>query len=211
MLRDEDDRLRAFCDARDAGDTAGMARLWPAVLEDLVPRVDAILGRQARGVLRDEHEVQDARSQVLERLALNVRGTFRGTSMGELVNTTKQLAWYVCHDVQRDAAERRRREGRRLQPGWDAEGDDGREASPWEVGEATERFVREQEQADAHALVHALLPQLEPRRRRVIELTLQGASTPEIMAELQTSADNVHQLRSRALKDLAKLMEDRDA
>jgi DNA-directed RNA polymerase specialized sigma24 family protein len=51
------------------------------------------------------------------------------------------------------------------------------------------------------------MPQLGDKRRAVVERTFHGAPLPQICAELELSKDNAYQLRSRGLKDLAKLYE----
>ena len=51
---------------------------------------------------------------------------------------------------------------------------------------------------------HALPTLPNPSQRRAVELTRDGWTTDEIAAELETSAANVHQLRSRAFAQLRK-------
>jgi hypothetical protein len=55
------------------------------------------------------------------------------------------------------------------------------------------------------------LPQVIESRRAVLELTLFGAEVPEIAEQLHITPDNAYQLRSRGLRDLAKLKERFDA
>jgi hypothetical protein len=126
--------------------------------------------------------------------------------MGELVNATKKLCSYVCIEVQREA-ERHRRRRRSLDEGWDGVGHDDRPAPAWEVGQAQEAYEAEQRSADIDAFVAWAMPQLVGKRRDVVELTLHGAPLSQICAQLALSKDNAYQLRSRGLKDLAKLHE----
>jgi DNA-directed RNA polymerase specialized sigma subunit len=51
----------------------------------------------------------------------------------------------------------------------------------------------------------------DERRRRVLELTFEGASIAEIREELAVSQANAYQLRTRAFRDLTKLKEQYDA
>jgi DNA-directed RNA polymerase specialized sigma subunit len=125
--------------------------------------------------------------------------------MGELVNATKTLARGMCIDVQRTAVRERRR-SRSLDRGWDADADD-RPFTAWEADEAMSRYERDEQDADADAFLRWALPQLRGRRRDVVERTFYGAELHEICDELGLTPDNAYQLRSRGLKDLAKLKE----
>jgi DNA-directed RNA polymerase specialized sigma24 family protein len=65
-----------------------------------------------------------------------------------------------------------------------------------------------QERADARDFLAWALPQVEdPRRRTVIERTLDGVPGAEIAAELGVTMANLYQLRRRGLDDLARLKE----
>jgi DNA-binding NarL/FixJ family response regulator len=44
--------------------------------------------------------------------------------------------------------------------------------------------------------------------RQVLELTLDGLDVPQIASKLNTSKDNVYQLRSRGLKKLKEVLGD---
>jgi DNA-directed RNA polymerase specialized sigma24 family protein len=65
---------------------------------------------------------------------------------------------------------------------------------------------------DVHqSFLHFAQSQLRDDRRAVLELTFEGVPMPEITGMLGISTDNGYQLRSRGLKDLAKLKERYDA
>jgi hypothetical protein len=176
-----------------------MRAAWEEVVVDFAERMDGLVAVTHRGRLDDEeHEL--AVQLALAKFARNLLGTFRGTSVGELVNAAKTLAHGVCVDVQRASVRVRRHEAGSL----DAGAEDGPD-SAWHAREAARRHARDEERAEAREFVAWALPQLSEDRRRVLELTLQGAEVAEIMRELDVSRDNAYQLRSRGLKDLARL------
>jgi DNA-directed RNA polymerase specialized sigma24 family protein len=207
--RHEAEHLRRFLDARARGDAAAMRQWWEELVIDLYDRVDGLVHAAHRGRL-DDREHEDAVGLSLARISERLIHTFRGESMGELVNATATLARGICIDVQRASVRRRRHEGTSLDAGWDADVED-RPAPAWEAAEATRRFDAADRGENAQAFLDWALPQLQDRRRAVVTLTLHGAELPEIMAELGLSRDNAYQLRSRGLKDLRQLKERFDA
>jgi len=204
--RHDEEHLRRFVAARRAGDADGMRRWWGEIVIDLFDRVDGIVGATHRGRLDDqEHEL--AVQLTLIRFLTNLMRTFEGACMGELVKATRTMARGICIDVQRSSIRRRRRTSS-LDDGWDAaEG-----PSPaWEADAAAERFARDERSADVEAFLAWALPQLLESRRAVVERTFYGADLPEICAELGLTPANAYQLRSRGLKDLAKLKTEYDS
>jgi DNA-directed RNA polymerase specialized sigma24 family protein len=207
--RHEEEHLRRFVRARDRGDAAAMRLAWEELVVDFHDRMDGLVGATHKGRLDDEeHEL--ALQLALAKFATNLLTTFKGASVGELVNATKRLAHGVCVDVQRASVRRHRHEGPSLDSGWDATGDDG-QAPPWDAEEAARLHVRDEERAEAREFIEWALAQLSDDRRRVLELSLHGAQIPEIMRELGISQANAYQLRSRGLKDLKALKERFDA
>ncbi len=205
VARFGDEHLRRFLAARRAGDAAAMRRAWEELVIVFKDRMDGLVAANHKGRL-DPFEHEEAVQRALIRFSDNLFTTFRGTSMGELVNATKTLCFYVCVEVQREA-ERNRRRRRSLDEGWDGLGHEDRPAPTWEADQAREAFEAEQRSADVEAFVAWAVPQLAGRRRAVVERTFHGAPLPQICAELALSKDNAYQLRSRGLKDLAKLYE----
>ena len=205
VARFDDEHLRRFLAARRAGDAAAMRHAWEELVIVFKDRMDGLVAANHKGRL-DAFEHEEAVQRALIRFSDNLFTTFRGTSMGELVNATKTLCFYVCVEVQREA-ERDRRRRRSLDEGWDGVGHDDRPAPAWEVGQAQEAYEAEQRSADIDAFVAWAMPQLVGKRRDVVELTLHGAPLSQICAQLALSKDNAYQLRSRGLKDLAKLHE----
>ncbi len=204
MGRHDDEHLRRFLAARRDGDAVEMRRCWEELVISVYDRMDNIVGATHRGRL-DDDEHEQAVQRALVRFSTRLIHTFAGTSMGELVNATKTLARGICIDVQRRSARERSRR-RSLDAGWDADAGE-RPSSAWEADEALSRFERDEQDADAQAFLDWALPQLRESRRAVVERTFHGAELAEICSELGLSRDNAYQLRSRGLKDLAKLKE----
>ena len=203
VRKHEGEHLRRFLAARRKGDAVAMRRWWGELVIDFRDRMDGLVWLAHRGRLDDdEHELAVQLSMV--RFATRLIDSFEGGSMGELVNASKTLARGIAIDVQRRSIRRRSREGRSLDAGWDADAED-RAMRSWEADEAVARLDAEERSADVREFLGWALPRLLDERRRVVELTHQGATIPEIMAELGISQNNAYQLRSRGMRDLGKL------
>jgi len=202
-----DEHLRRFLAARDHADDAAMRRWWAELVIDFYDRMDGFVATAHRGRL-DEEEHELALELSLARFTTNLIQTFNGTSMGELVNATKTLAHHICIDVQRSSIRERERRGGSFDDGWN---DPERGQPRWEAEESRRRHDAAERSAEVRDFLGWALPQIGPDRRRVLELTFEGAELAEITAELGISRDNAYQRRSRGLKDLAKLKERYDA
>jgi hypothetical protein len=201
--------LRRFVAARSKDDSAAMRRWWGELVIDFHGRMDGLVGATHKGRLdADEHELAVELSMV--RFSQRLFTTFEGVSIGELVNACKALARGICIDVQRSSMRRRRLEGPSLDSGWDEPGERSR-AAAWEVDAAERRLDDEQRSAEARDFLAWALPQITDERRRVLELSFDGAEIHEIMDELGISRDNAYQLRSRGMSDLRRLKEQYDA
>jgi hypothetical protein len=199
-----EEHLRRFVAARRAGDESAMRRWWGELVIDIFDRMDGLVAAAHRGRLDDEeHEL--AVAMAMARFASNLMATFVGVSMGELVNASRTLASGICMDVQRMSIRAHRLEG----PSLDAPIEDS--SAGWDAAAATRRYEHDEQAAEARDFLGWALPQVKEERRRVLELTLHGSELPEIMQELDVSRENAYQLRSRGLKDLAKLKERYDA
>jgi DNA-directed RNA polymerase specialized sigma24 family protein len=199
VLRRDEQLLRRFVACRDAGDTAGARERWMELVTDNLGRVEAMVALWARGGRLSPDEREEALQAALIKLWRNMVTTFAGTSMGEWVNAVKACVDFACRDVQRAAARRSSRE---------APLEDSEAAAPREFRAAHEEHRREAERADARGFVIWGLEQVgNERRRLVLERTLDGVPAEEIAAELDVTLDNLYQLRSRGLRDLARLKE----
>jgi DNA-directed RNA polymerase specialized sigma24 family protein len=207
--RHDEEKLRRFLAARRVGDEPAARGWWEALLTDNFDRIRAMVALQNRGRLsRDEQ--QEALQRALIRIASNMIHTFRGTSMGEWVESTRTLVKFECIDTQRRAARTSRRE-RSLDPSDQDDGDAERVDA--ELYAAIEQQQRELETAEedledlrhGQAFLDWAVPQISSKRRAVIELDRQDIPVEEIQRRLGVSRDVVYACRSRALKDLANL------
>jgi hypothetical protein len=202
-----DEHLRRFLAARERGDAAAMRQWWGELVTDFFDRIDGFVAAAHMGRLDDEeHELAVELS--LARFTTNLIETFKGGSMGELVNATKTLAQHICIDVQRSSIRDRQRRGGSFDDAWN---DPERANARWKTDESYRRQEANETAAEIRDFLTWALPQILPDRRRVLELTFEGAELPEITAELGITRDNAYQRRHRGLKDLAKLKERYDA
>jgi hypothetical protein len=207
--RHDEEKLRRFLTARRAGDEATARRWWEALLTDNFDRIRGMVALESRGRLSHD-EQQEALQRALIRIASRMIHTFRGTSMGEWVESTRTLVKFACIDTQRRASAISRHERSLDNPGRDDEEAAGRDAEVYAAIEGR-RHERESLEDDAEALRQGqsfldwAVPRLSPKRRTVIELDRQDVPVDEIQRTLGVSRDVVYASRSRALKDLAKL------
>ena len=209
----EGEYLRRFLIARAAGNREEMRIWWEALLADNVDRVRGFVAAEARGRLSHD-EQQEAVQRVLIKLARNMVLTFKGSSMGEWVKATRTLVHGVCIDVQRDAERVSRRE-RSLEAGWnDPDDGPGRyDAAIARDATDAERVKDElEDEEDSFQLgrdfLDWALPQLSPRLRAVMELDRRNVPVEEMQERLGVSRDVIYAARSRALKELGKLMKE---
>jgi RNA polymerase sigma factor (sigma-70 family) len=204
----DEEHLRRFLAARDQGDAAQMRGWWDELVLDFFDRMENVVDATHAGRLNDEeHEL--AVQLAMMRFSARLITTFRGSSIGELVNACHTLAHGICIDVQRSSMRQRRHGDRSLDAGWDAESNDP--APSWESDESLRRFDQHQRADETREFLAWALPQVKEERRRVLEFTFHGAEVSEIAAELDITHDNAYQRRSRGMKDLKKLKEQFDA
>ncbi|XAY07823.1 hypothetical protein DSM112329_04714 [Paraconexibacter sp. AEG42_29] len=186
-----------------------MRLCWEEIVISIFDRVDGIVAATHKLQLDDdEHEL--AVEMALARISTNLMRTFRGSSMGELINAIKTLSFGICVDVQRKSQSAGRRTNRSLDAGWDADAED-RPAHTWETDEAHAVYEREGRQKDINDFLDWAYPQMADNRRAVVQLTHHGSTIPEICEELGIRRDNAYQLRKRGFADLAKLKQQYDA
>lgn len=195
--------LARFVACRDAGDAAGAHAAWSELVTANLDRVRAMVALWGSGGRLSAEEQDDAVQLAMVKLWRNMVATFTGSSMGEWVNAARTCATFACLDVQRAGAARSSRETA-LEPVPRGEDDD---RPDWRLAEAAQaEHRREGERAEARDFVAWALPRLaDERRRLVIARTLDGVPAEAIAAELGVEMGNLYQLRSRGLKDLARL------
>src|SRR5262245_24436684 len=110
-----------------------MRKWWEALVIDFHDRMDGLIYATHKGKLDDdEHDL--AVQLALTKFSRRLFETFRGTSIGELVNATKKLCFGVCVDVQRSSIRARKHQADSLDSGWD---DPDRGTSQWEINESS--------------------------------------------------------------------------
>ena len=212
----EGEYLRRFLVARAAGNRDEMRVWWEALLADNVDRVRGFVAAEARGRLSHD-EQQEAVQRALIKLAHRMVLTFKGSSMGEWVKATRTLVHHVCIDVQRDAMRTTGKE-RSLEVGW-SDPDDGPGRYDAAIARDAVEAERERDDAQDEELVFQLgrdfldwaLPQLTPRLQAVMELDRQNVPVEDMQERLGVSRDVIYAARSRALKELGRLMEEYDS
>ena len=214
LVRTNDgEHLRRFLVARAAGNRDEMRVWWEALIADNFDRIRGFVAAEARGRLSHD-EQQEAVQRVLIKLARRMVLTFKGTSMGEWVKATRTLVHGVCIDVQRDAERISKRE-RSLEGGW-SDPEEGRGRYDKEIARDAVDAERDREELEDEEAVSRLgrdfldwaLPQLSPRLREVMELDRQNVPVEEMQQRLGVKRDVIYAARSRALKELAKLLEE---
>jgi RNA polymerase sigma factor (sigma-70 family) len=201
--------LRRFVACRDAGDGDGALRCWGELVERNHDRVRGLVDLWGRGGRLSEQEREEATQRALVKLWRRMVHTFEGATMGEWVNATRSLVDFACRDVQRAAAVRSRRETSLDKQRVGDEGDVSGAHDSRLAELAHEQHRRAGERAEAADFIAWALPRIDDERRRVVlERTLDGAPAEELAAELGVSMANLYQLRSRGLKQLARLWEE---
>lgn len=193
--------LRRVRGARLAGEPWGARAETDALIARSLPRMRNVV---AAFRLPEHPQVAvrpDDRDDVVQdalRRAFRMLAGFRGTSEGEWFAAVVTCARFTCRDhLRAELAAERHLAGRV---------EDETARFDTDLARLAERAALDADAAHEAAdwLAHAL-PTLPNRsQRRAVELTRDGWTTDEIAAELGTSADNVHQLRSRAFAQLRK-------
>ena len=209
--RHDEEILRRFLAARSAGDDAGARELWGRLVTDNFDRVSNMVAVESYGRL-SRAEQDDAVQRALIRLLENMTHTFKGSSMGEWVMSTRALVKFACIDTQRSAMVVSKHE-RSLDSGAGHGDEDAAGSWDKDVYAAVEQQRKERESDERageilggyQAFRDWAVPQLTEKRRAVIELDRAGVPVEEIQERLGVSRDVVYQSRHRAVKDLARL------
>ena len=202
-LRDEQ-LLRKFVACRDAGDGDGALHWWGRLVEANLDRVRGMVDVRASryGLSADERE--EAVQRALVKLWHKMVATFRGTTMGEWVNATKQLVEFVCMDVQRRAAKQSARE-----TSLDARGDDpDDDGADWLGDELALQWYARRGGARRRGCLRRLGAAADRRRppapgaRAHARRRHRRRTSPPSWT---VSMANLYAIRSRAVKDMRKL------
>jgi RNA polymerase sigma factor (sigma-70 family) len=197
--------LRRIRAARAAGEPWRASDETDVLLARSVPRVRNVVGAfrlpEHPNVTIRPPDRDDVGQDALRR-AFMMLDTFRGSTEGEWYAAVVTCARFTCRDHLRAEMTADRHLAGRIE-------DESQEGLP--RFDADFARISEHEALDADAsreaadwLASAIKTLPNPNQRRVVELTRDGWSTDDIAAELETSVDNVHQLRSRAFAQLRK-------
>lgn len=206
-LRD-DELVRLVVMHRERGDDARLRVVWEALLIANADRIHTWtrVFRLPDGSALSPEDRQDAYTQALERFAMKLVATFRGTSVGELRAATKRLTQFACYDVARVTMKREMHETALDRSGPDEE-DGADRQHPSLVRDATWAADDLELAHEAAERVEAALDAIPNQRQaQVLRLERDGYAYEEIMAELDIGRDNAYQLRKRGMDKLRELL-----
>jgi RNA polymerase sigma factor (sigma-70 family) len=208
-LRDEE-LVRLFAHARDRGDRDRAVQVWEQIVINNADRVTAWVaawrypgsGDRVQDVDRDE-----AASRAFWKVGRKMVDTFRGDTVPELRAAMKRAVDFACRDTLRHVAVYDKHHAGSLD---EPAGEDSA-LSRYEEELADdggfEEIERAEEQATTAARLGRALQELPDNQRQVFEMTLDSKSVPQIATALDTSENNVHQLRSRGMKKLKEVLD----
>ena len=210
MLKD-DELVRHFANARDKGDRDRAVEIWEEIVTRHFDRVIAMVSAwryPGSGDRVQDKDRDEAVSLALWKVGKKLVDTFRGTTLPELRAAMKRAVDFACRDTLRRVGAYEKHQAGSLN---ETAGEDS-SASKYEEELADdggfEAFERDQERRSATERIAAALKKLPDNMRQVLELTLDGLDVPQIAAKLNTSKDNVYQLRSRGMKKLKEVLGD---
>jgi RNA polymerase sigma factor (sigma-70 family) len=156
-----------------------------------------------------EKDRDEAISLALWKVGKKLVGTFKGTTLPELRAAMKRAVDFACRDtLRRVGAYEKHQAGSFDEPAGEDSSLSRYEEELTDEG-GFDEFERNEERRSATERVAAALKKVPSQdMRRVLELTLDGLEVPQIAAKLNTSKDNVYQLRSRGLKKLKEVLGD---
>jgi RNA polymerase sigma factor (sigma-70 family) len=211
LLKD-DELVRLFAHARDKGDRDRAVEIWEEIVTRHFDRVVAMVSAwryPGSGDRVQEKDRDEAISLALWKVGKKLVGTFKGTTLPELRAAMKRAVDFACRDTLRRVGAYERHQAGSLD---EAAGEDSN-LSRYEEELSDEggfdEFERNEERRSATERVAAALKKVPSEdMRRVLELTLDGLEVAQIAAQLNTSKDNVYQLRSRGMKKLKEVLGD---
>lgn len=152
--------------------------------------------------VRIGHDDWDEAAQCAVERALRMFSSFSGRTLAEFDAALRTCVTYACMDYSRAAMRREKRHTASLDDGW-ADGRQSRAITVAQDRAAADSFTMRQEARERLAATASAMHDLpDGRMRDVIALAAIGLSGLEIAERLGTSAANVHQLRSRAIRRL---------
>jgi len=219
---DEEDLLRLVVICRDGDQkSAKKARsAWKALVARDIERVRNIVAAfrhpKNPGVRVASGDVDDVTHNAYLRM-LRMLANFRGSAMGEYRAAMRTCVRYVCQDYCRDELDEDKQRTGSLDDEVETGDGDSRPRYEAQVAKRERERLEEQEALERdlerlernRALLDEAIASIESDdKRRVLEMTREGRTTKQIAKALGTSEANVYQLRSRALKEVVKALEE---
>jgi RNA polymerase sigma factor (sigma-70 family) len=211
----QDELLRIVVITRDKRSQRTKARkAWEMLIALDFDRVRGLVASfrfPGQSVRVHPNDVDDAVQYAFERLVKMLR-TFKGTSQGEFRAAMRTCVRFACMDHCRAAME----DEKPIAGSLDEEAKDSEGKSKGGRFDSDLSHRERDRRQDEESLERALalekrlveaIAELSERKRIVIEMTLDGHTTEEIAARLETSHDNVYKLRERALKALHETLD----
>jgi RNA polymerase sigma factor (sigma-70 family) len=209
-LRD-DELVRLFALARDQGNRERAVEIWAQIVGRHADRVIAMVAAwryPGSGDRVQDKDRDEAISLAFWKVGQKMVDTFEGTSLPELRAAIKRAVDFACRDTLRRVAGYEKHESGSLD---EPAGEDSA-LSRYEEQLADDggfdELDRKQERQEVADHFATALAKLSPKMRRVMQMTVDGLTVPQMAAELNTSENNIHQLRSRSMKKLKEVLGD---
>lgn len=210
FLRDEE-LVRLLLLHRARGDHARAKEAWDQLVENVYDRIRTRVATwhwKGKDVRIPRDDVDDVAQLAIIRLAGIMEG-FEGAVLPQFRAYALTCADFTCMDWSRKDMKRDMAIAGSMQD--EVPGDDdayGRfDAELARI--ADELAEREQEKLEAHDLIANALPLIpSDDQRTVVQMTLEGVPADEIAAHLDTTHDNIYQLRRRGLAKLKEVLGD---
>ena len=198
--------LRRVALARARGNWREAQGEWEACIARARERVEVVVSRHSWGNDADL-VVQLALNRGAEKLVENLDRLDENTFFAGMVRAAK----FQCLDTLRAEKARRDHEGGSLDASADWKSGDHSGPGVYDkqiARDAEEDARRREEILAASALCDELIPQLrDDRAQKLLTMQRLGLKDPQIAEELGVQVGNLHQIRSRALKELRGLIE----
>jgi RNA polymerase sigma factor (sigma-70 family) len=211
LLKD-DELVRLFAHARDKGDRDRAVEIWEEIVTRHFDRVVAMVSAwryPGSGDRVQEKDRDEAISLALWKVGKKLVGTFKGTTLPELRAAMKRAVDFACRDTLRRVGAYEKHQAGSLDEPASEDSNLSRYEEELSDEGGFDEFERNEERRSAAERVAAALKKVPSEdMRRVLELTLDGLEVAQIAAQLNTSKDNVYQLRSRGMKKLKEVLGD---
>jgi RNA polymerase sigma factor (sigma-70 family) len=206
---DDDALVRMFAKARERGDRERAAEIWAQIVHKHADRVIAMVSAwryPGSGDRVQPGDRDEAISRAFWKVGRKMIDTFEGDTAPELRAAIRRAVDFACRDTVRHVATYDKHHAGSLDEPVAGGSTAGRYDAVLADSGGFEDLERSDERAEVADRVARALAQLPERNRQVLQMTLDQRSVPEIATALDTSEQNVHQLRSRGLKKLKEVL-----